>query len=146
MQLQAEILAASPAGAIIAAINATFKQKDIMLDAAAFPNPFFGLSPKTFIDSNQTIIALVDGGSDGQVSPIQPMLVKARGVDVIFVSDTVRAILLTSTLTRALTRHPQPADTEDNFTNGSSLIVSSRYNAFACLTVDSFSSSPPRSV
>ena len=53
------------------------------------PNPFFGVAPRTYIDSNQTILALVDGGDDGQISPLQPFLVKARGVDVILAIDAV---------------------------------------------------------
>ena len=87
--LQAEILAESSIGPLIEAINATFPQPGIRLDSAAIPNPFFGIAPDTFIDSNQTIISLVDGGDDGEVSPLQPMLVKARAVDVIFVIDAV---------------------------------------------------------
>jgi lysophospholipase len=31
----------------------------------------------------------VDGGEDGEVIPLQPLLVKARGVDVIFAIDAV---------------------------------------------------------
>ena len=85
-------LAASPVGPIIAAVNATFPSHGIALDAAALPNPFYGVAPDTFIDSNQTLLALVDGGDDGEVSPLQPMLVKSRGVDVLFVIDAVSQI------------------------------------------------------
>lgn len=36
------------------------------------------------------MLILVDGGEDGETIPIQPLLVKARGVDVIVVVDAVR--------------------------------------------------------
>jgi lysophospholipase len=32
---------------------------------------------------------MVDGGEDGEVIPLQPLLVKARGIDVIFAIDAV---------------------------------------------------------
>ena len=87
--LQAAALAASPIGPIVAAVNATFPHQTVELAAAAVPNPFVGVAPKTYIDSNQTILALVDGGNNGEASPLQPLLVKSRGVDVIFVMDAV---------------------------------------------------------
>lgn len=49
-----------------------------------------GIASKTFLDSNQSIITIVDGGEDGETVPIQPMLVKARGVDVVIAIDVVR--------------------------------------------------------
>jgi lysophospholipase len=58
-------------------------------DVASWPNPFYGIAPDTFIDSTQTNLNLVDGGEDGEVIPLQPLLVKARGVDVIFAIDAV---------------------------------------------------------
>lgn len=70
-------------------INQTFPQSGIRLDSAIVPNPFTGVAPKTFLDSNETQIALVDGGIDGEVVPIQPLLVKARGVDVLVAIDAV---------------------------------------------------------
>lgn len=51
-----------------------------------------GMAPKTFIDSNQTLLAMVDGGEDGEVDPLQPLLVKARGVDVILAIDAVSVV------------------------------------------------------
>ncbi|KAJ3533636.1 hypothetical protein NM688_g7256 [Phlebia brevispora] len=99
------VLEASPIGPLVAALNEAFPGQEVELDAAAVPNPFLGLERGTFLDSNQTMLTLVDGGSDGEISPLQPMLVKARGIDVIFVIDA-------------------PADTIENFTNGSSLISS----------------------
>ncbi|KAG1861740.1 hypothetical protein DFJ58DRAFT_725585 [Suillus subalutaceus] len=36
---------------------------------------------------------MVDGGEDGEVIPLQPLLVKARGVDVIFAIDATDDIV-----------------------------------------------------
>ena len=85
-----------------------FPETNIELDAGAVPNPFFGVAPSTFIDSNQTLLALVDAGSDGEVSPIQPMLVKARGIDTIFVIDAVRSLFTPTPYVSVLltTYHP----------------------------------------
>ncbi|GJE87443.1 lysophospholipase [Phanerochaete sordida] len=101
--VSAAALAASSIGPVVAAINATFPQPGLRLDTAAIPNPFQGVAPKTFLDRNQTIISFVDGGEDGEVVPIQPMLVKSRGVDIVIAIDA-------------------SADTENNWTNGSSII------------------------
>ncbi|KIP06142.1 hypothetical protein PHLGIDRAFT_468918 [Phlebiopsis gigantea 11061_1 CR5-6] len=108
----AAALQASEIGPIIDVINATFPQSGIRLDSAIVPNPFVGVAPTTYLDSSETQIALVDGGIDGQVIPIQPLLVKARDVDVIVAIDA-------------------SADTEDNFTDGASLIATQdRVNLF----------------
>ncbi len=53
------------------------------------PNPFFGVANNTFPQSNQTFLRLVDGGEDGEVIPLQPLLVKAREIDVILAIDGV---------------------------------------------------------
>ena len=74
---------------IITALEAVFPQPGIRLDAAELPNPFFGVSNATFPDSNQELLALVDGGEDGETTPFQPLLVKARGVDTIIAIDAV---------------------------------------------------------
>lgn len=58
-------------------------------DVASWPNPFYGVAPDTFIDSAQMNLNMVDGGEDGEVIPLQPLLVKARGIDVIFAIDAV---------------------------------------------------------
>lgn len=42
-----------------------------------------------FSASNESFVALVDGGSNGEVAPLQPLIVKARGVDTIFAIDSV---------------------------------------------------------
>lgn len=57
--------------------------------AAQVPNPFKNISPGSFPDSKSDILSLGDGGEDGQEVPFQPLLVKARGVDVIIALDMV---------------------------------------------------------
>jgi lysophospholipase len=57
--------------------------------AAQIPNPFKGLSHSTYIESDDDVITLGDGGLDGQEIPLQPLLVKGRGVDVIVALDLV---------------------------------------------------------
>jgi hypothetical protein len=71
-------------------MNATLPQPGIELDVCRFPNPFRGVAEDTFIDSSQTVLSMVDGGEDGEVIPMQPLLVKARDLDVIFAIDAVR--------------------------------------------------------
>lgn len=65
-------------------------QTGLRLDSADIPNPFFGLAQGTFVDTNSTILSLVDGGEDGQTTPLQPLLVRARGLDTIIAIDAVR--------------------------------------------------------
>ncbi|TBU46848.1 lysophospholipase [Dichomitus squalens] len=99
----AAALNASMIGPIINALHNAFPETGIRLDSAEIPNPFFGISPATFPDSDQNILTLVDGGEDGETDPLQPLLVKARGVDTIIAIDA-------------------PADTSDNFAAGLDLI------------------------
>ena len=70
-------------------MNATLPQPGVELDVSRYPNPFFGVANTTFIDSSQTVLSMVDGGEDGQIIPIQPLLVKARNMDVIIAIDSV---------------------------------------------------------
>lgn len=72
-------------------VNQTFfaRQPEQQIDIASTPNPFYGLSPGSYQDSDQTELRLVDGGLDGANTPILPMLVLAREVDVILVADAV---------------------------------------------------------
>lgn len=58
--------------------------------AAQIPNPFKHVAPNTFIDSQEDLLNFGDGGEDGEEVPFQPLLVKARGVDVIIALDMVR--------------------------------------------------------
>ena len=73
-------------------MNASMPQPGVELDVVRYPNPFFGIANSTFTDSSQPVLSLVDGGEDGEVIPIQPLLVKAREVDVIIAIDAVRAV------------------------------------------------------
>ncbi|OBZ71262.1 Lysophospholipase 3 [Grifola frondosa] len=66
------------------------------------PNPFSGSA--YFANSNKTYLSLVDGSEDGEMMPIQPLLVKSREVDTIFAIDG-------------------SGQTDDNFADGSSLIA-----------------------
>ncbi|KAJ6456403.1 lysophospholipase [Mycena sanguinolenta] len=69
-------------------VNETYPQPPTLrLDASNYPNAFHGVAPETFADAGETILAMVDGGEDGQVTPLQPMLVKDRAIDVIIAID-----------------------------------------------------------
>lgn len=104
--LQLQNLLQSSIGPLISVINSTFKQPGkVELDLTYYPNPFFGVQNGTFIDSNQAFLGMADGGEDGEVVPIQPLLVKARNVDVIFAIDAT--------------------SDSDNYAAGSSLVVMS---------------------
>lgn len=56
------------------------------------PNPFKNINPTTYEDSNQDELRLLDGGLDGEVDPLAPLLVPARGVDTILCVDAVRIL------------------------------------------------------
>ena len=121
---------ASLIGPVIDAVNQTFPQTGIRLDSAVVPNTFKGIAPNTFLDSNETFLTLDDGGEDGEVVPIQPLLVKARGLDVIVAIDAVSftslrfcPISLEDRNANTAVIPTQSADTADNFADGSSLIV-----------------------
>ncbi|KAJ6625147.1 lysophospholipase [Mycena sp. CBHHK59/15] len=71
-----------------ALVNATYPQSaNLRLDTSNYPNPFHGVARGTFADAGETILALCDGGEDGQVTPLQPMLVKDRKIDVVIAID-----------------------------------------------------------
>jgi len=55
--------------------------------ALTLPQPFQGISPGIFQDSNTTSLSLVDGGENKEVVPLGPLLVKARHLDVIVAID-----------------------------------------------------------
>ncbi|KAF8508644.1 acyl transferase/acyl hydrolase/lysophospholipase [Gautieria morchelliformis] len=105
--VSAAALLASPAGPTIELINATFGPQEVCLDSAAVPNPFKGINPNMFANTNEDFVTLVDGGSDGEQIPIQPLLVGARAVDTIIAIDV-------------------SADTADNFANGTEFINSAK--------------------
>lgn len=52
-------------------------------DVANWPSPFNGLKNTTFHDSNETWLQLVDGATSGENIPYSPLLVNARGVELI---------------------------------------------------------------
>lgn len=52
-------------------------------DVANWPNPFQGQQAGTFQDSNAAWLELIDGSSNQENIPYGPLLVNARGVDVI---------------------------------------------------------------
>jgi hypothetical protein len=74
----------------------------IRLDSALVPNAFVGRHG--FTEENEEFLSLADGGIDGANLPFDPLLVKARGVQAIVALDV-------------------SGDTEDNFADGSSMIV-----------------------
>ncbi|KAJ7648031.1 lysophospholipase, partial [Roridomyces roridus] len=87
-------------------LNETYPQPPAhRLDTCNVPNAFHGVAPDTFADSGETILALCDGGEDGQVSPLQPMLVKDRKIDVIIEIDNSDGV------------------TGENYAGGSSLVA-----------------------
>lgn len=93
----------STAGPFFTLLNQSIPQANVELDVSLYPNPFYGVANGTYIDSTQEYLQLVDGGEDGEVIPLQPLLVKARGVDVIIAIDA--------------------SSDEDNYARGSSLIA-----------------------
>ncbi|KAM0792425.1 hypothetical protein ACM66B_005102 [Microbotryomycetes sp. NB124-2] len=80
---------ASPIYTLWTTINETFyaQQPNQQIDISAVPNAFQGIQPGTYEDSNETQLRLLDGGYDGQVVPLEPLLVKARKVEVIVAID-----------------------------------------------------------
>ena len=59
----------------------------LMECALILPQPFMGINPGIYQDSNSTSLSLVDGGETGEVLPLAPLLVKARNLDVIVAID-----------------------------------------------------------
>lgn len=93
-QIPAWTLPASPIYQLVAGVNSTFYayQPEQQLDIAALPSPFRGIRPGTYEDSNETQLRLIDGGLDGQVDPIFPLIVAARDIDVIIIADAVSLV------------------------------------------------------
>lgn len=50
-------------------------------------SPFHGLGSPAFEDSLSPELELVDGGTNGEVIPLNPLFVKARGIDTIIAVD-----------------------------------------------------------
>ncbi|KAG6373884.1 hypothetical protein JVT61DRAFT_6037 [Boletus reticuloceps] len=77
----------STLGDALTLLNSLLPDQGVEHDVASWPNPFYGIAPETFLSSNQTVLKLVDGGEDGENIPVQPLLVKARGLDTILAID-----------------------------------------------------------
>ncbi|KAI0917852.1 hypothetical protein AcV5_002685 [Taiwanofungus camphoratus] len=92
-------------------LSTILPQNGTGFDMALVPNPFFGVANGTYIDSSEPVLALVDGGEDGESLPLTPLLAKARGVDVIFAIDVA-------------------GNTEDSWADGSSMIATQDRVAF----------------
>lgn len=80
-------------GPEITVFNSLLPEPGVELDVASWPNPFYGIAPETFISFDQMDLSLVDGGENGEEIPLQPLLVKARGVDTILAIDVVSIAL-----------------------------------------------------
>lgn len=75
------------------------------LDIASYsPNPFLGYETKTNSNANTSDLHLVDSALDFQNIPLDPLLVPARALDVIFAIDS-------------------SADTDTNWPNGTSMVI-----------------------
>lgn len=81
------------------------------IDTARVPNPFQGVAKETFIDTNATVLTLVDGGEDGLSVPLTPLLAKARGLDVLIAIDV-------------------DADTSDGWAAGSTLVATQQRSSY----------------
>lgn len=115
--IQIEGLLNSTIGTVLERLNSSFPQPHgVELDAASYPNPFQGVSPSTFPDTNQTRLTLVDGGENGENVPFQPLLVQARDVDTIIAIDGSK-------------------DTSDNFAAGLAMIVGDILCHTPCISI-----------
>ncbi|KAJ6606228.1 lysophospholipase [Mycena vulgaris] len=88
-----------------AAFKQLIPQTNIRLDSALIPNPFVGR--RKFSEINEKFLSLADGGIDGLNLPLQPLLVKSRGVQAIIALDV-------------------SGDSDDNFADGSAMIAESK--------------------
>lgn len=52
-------------------------------DVANWPSPFNGIKASTFQDANATWLELLDGASNAENVPYDPLFVRKRGLDVI---------------------------------------------------------------
>ncbi|GJE87418.1 lysophospholipase [Phanerochaete sordida] len=97
-------LSSSLLGPAIPLLNASFPNasRDFLLGYV--PNTFQGIANATFPDAQSDVLTLVDGSEDAEFVPFQPLLVKARNVDVIFASDA-------------------SGNTDTNYPNGTSIIT-----------------------
>ncbi|KAJ7771441.1 lysophospholipase [Mycena metata] len=91
--------------ASVAAFQQLIPQKNIRLDSALIPNAFAGR--QGFTEANEEFLSLGDGGIDGANLPLQPLLVKGRGVQAIIAIDA-------------------SSNTPDNFADGSAIIAEAK--------------------
>ncbi|KDQ53832.1 hypothetical protein JAAARDRAFT_80462 [Jaapia argillacea MUCL 33604] len=68
-------------------VNGSYPQPEVSMDVGLYPNPFHGVNSGEFVDSEETYLKLTDGGNDGESIPLQPLLVRARGLDLIIAVD-----------------------------------------------------------
>ncbi|KAJ7923708.1 hypothetical protein B0H13DRAFT_1864693 [Mycena leptocephala] len=81
------------------------QSNNVRLDGAIVPNAFHGRAGLS--EAHEKLSTLANGGLDGANIPLQPLLVKARGM-------------------RAIIAHDATADKEDNFGDGTAIIAESR--------------------
>ncbi|KAJ7929785.1 hypothetical protein B0H13DRAFT_1859269 [Mycena leptocephala] len=61
------------------------QSNNVRLDGAIVPNAFHGRAG--FSEAHEKLLTLADGGLDGANIPLQPLLVKARGIQAIITHD-----------------------------------------------------------
>lgn len=81
------------AGFWVNLVNTSFPEQTNRLDVSLVPNSFFGMGNGSWIDAQEDFVGFVDGGEDGEGVPFQPLLVPARGVEVIIVADAVSSLM-----------------------------------------------------
>ncbi|KAH7887262.1 lysophospholipase catalytic domain-containing protein [Phlebopus sp. FC_14] len=138
-------------GSVLSLLDELLPESGIELDVAIWPNPFYGVAPDTFIASNQTDLTLVDGGEDGEVIPLQPLLVKARGVDVILAIDATAdvnnfadgsSIIATQNRTMLLSSAYSFPPVPTSLSEFTAQNLSTRPTFFGCNTTSSNASTP----
>jgi len=73
---------------LLQAINETLEELgQENRDIASWPNPFYGYNPSDNMNTNTTVLTLVDGGEGLQNIPLHPLTLPDRQVDVIFAVD-----------------------------------------------------------
>ncbi|KAJ7937571.1 hypothetical protein B0H13DRAFT_1852540 [Mycena leptocephala] len=84
------------------------QSNNVQLDGTIVPNAFHGRAG--FSEAHEKLLTLADSGLDGGNIPLQPLLVKARGIWAIIALDAT-------------------ADKEDNFADGTAMIAESKRRA-----------------
>ncbi|CAK7230681.1 Lysophospholipase 1 [Sporothrix bragantina] len=108
---------------LIAAINATLAGlSNGEEDIASWPNPFYRYGNAS-LNSNSTVLTLVDGGEDLQNIPLHPLILSYREVDVIIAVDS-------------------SADTNSHWPNGTSMVATYQRSVDASSTNSSSTEFP----